>query len=560
MASTAIYIFFAATLALLSLIVYGRKIRGIWLLVWGLVPVVLVYLFNPDFRVYSFHSFMHGGIVYQIINGNIPPPDPLVGGQPAHYPWGFHLVAAGLSRLLGVSPFVSMALLNIASLLATMVLVYRISQLLISKHRAGVLAVVGAVFGSTLVIPEMLALLPDGTPTEIRGIPIIHKFITINPLPAGLAVFLLALYATIRLLQGKGSLGNTLLLFASALAVGFIYPAFMPAAAASVCLGLIVTVVVQVKVIARPRWVRVAVAFAAVVVAGLVLRPYLASIGSGTVSNMEIFTRTGIRSNLLRYIIILAPVMVIVAINARGLAARCRCSGLLAVLTVAAGSAGVYLAIHLPFDNEYKLLLISMVMLGMLGGLAFDSMLDRCRKPVVLILIILFVIPALRVTWLRTTRGRKIPSTHVERGIDIESLDEDDNELYRWIRSRTPPNSIFIDSNLDLPVLGQRQLYIPPKTRGREQQKGYGMIKIILQSQSGYGHDLISGRTAVVERIYDTAKPLREQDLAPLSEIAASLYVIARDKPTADRLDRAGFREVFTSAGGRRIYLHVPAD
>ncbi len=556
MTGTVIYAFSACSVLLLALIVTGRKIRGIWLLLWGLSPVILVYVLNPDFRVYSFHSFMHGGIVYQILTGGIPPLDPLVGGQPAHYPWGFHVLAAGLSGLLRLSPFISMALLNIVSLLVTMMLIYKISQLLVTSRRAGILAVVGSVFGSTPVIPELLKALPEGTPTEIRGIPILHKFISVNPLPVGLVMLLLAVYAAIRLFQGRGVVWSILLLFGSTLATGFMYPAFLPGIAAGIGLGFAFTVVVRVGKGTCRELPRSVLALAALAVTGLVLRPYLTSIGSGTVSNMEILRWTNVGSNLLRYVLTLAPVVVIIALNGRGLAARLESRGLLTIVIAAVASAGVYLAIHLPLDNEYKLLLISMVMLGILGGLAFDSMLERYSRPAVLVLIILFVLPALRVTWLRTVRGRDIPSTYVERGINVEPLDRYDNELYRWIRTDTAPGSIFIDSRLEVPVLGQRQILIPPPAQGRQQQKGFGMIKVILTAQSGYESDLVNGRTEIVDRIYGPSNRLRASDIETLRTLAVDVYAIARTAVTADKLEAAGFKAVFASSdGSRRVFL-----
>lgn len=559
MISTVIYAFFACSLVLLSLILLGRKIPWIWLLLWGLSPVILVYALNPDFRVYSFHSFMHGGIVYQILNGKIPPPDPLVAGQATHYPWGFHMLAAGLSRLLRVSPFISMALLNIISLLLVMVFIYKISQLLIVSRRAGILAVIGAVFGSTPVVPELLRMLPKTIPTEIRGIPMLHKFISVNPLPIGLVLFLPAVYAAIRLFQGKRLVVNTLLVAGSALATGFVYPAFLPGIAAGVGLGFIVIVALRTAGLGRSGLAGGMLTVAALAVAGLILRPYLTSIGSGTVSNMQILDRRSVVANLARWVTTLAPVTVLIVLNLRQLTARLDRRGLLVVAVVAVASAGVYLAIHLPFDNEYKLLLISMVMLGMLGGLAFDAMLERYRRPAVLALVIVFIIPALRVTWLRAVRGRKVPSTYVERGMNTEPVDSEEAEFYRWIRTDTAANSVFIDSGLEIPVLGRRRLFIPPPGRGRQHQKGFGMIRIILTAQSGYDAELIDSRISIVDRLYDTSERLRPRDIAELRALGADVYAIARDTETAGDLENTGFLQVFSSPGGNRVYL-LPKD
>jgi hypothetical protein len=66
--------FAAAVFLLLYTILLGRKLSSLWLILAGIAPVVIVHVVNPSFRVWSFHSLLHGGIVYQILNGNLPPP------------------------------------------------------------------------------------------------------------------------------------------------------------------------------------------------------------------------------------------------------------------------------------------------------------------------------------------------------------------------------------------------------------------------------------------------------------------------------------------------------
>ncbi|HVP57161.1 MAG TPA: hypothetical protein VMU02_03600, partial [bacterium] len=101
------YALTAVTLGWLGFFLAGKRIPKIWLVALGVAPVALIYVLNPEFRVYSFHSFMHAGIIYQILNGNIPPTDPLLAGHAVAYPWGGHLIAAGLSRVFDITPFLS---------------------------------------------------------------------------------------------------------------------------------------------------------------------------------------------------------------------------------------------------------------------------------------------------------------------------------------------------------------------------------------------------------------------------------------------------------------------
>jgi hypothetical protein len=545
-----IYPFAAGSLVLLYLVLSRVRIPKIWLLVWGICPVIIVYALNPDFRVYSFHSFMHGGIIYQVLNGSVPPVDPVVAGYPVHYPWGPHVIAAGISRALSISPFYSLAVMNIISLGFTLILAYKISRLLVADERANILSAVGAVYASTLFIPELLKLLPEGVPTEIRGVPLIHKFITVNTLPVGTVFFLLGLYAGIRLFSGRRPQVSLMLLFISVLGTGFFYPAFIPGLAASVLLGVVIMVLCRLGGLKSASTWRIGGLLAVLIVGLVVLRPYLTVIGSGTVASLEILDWRHVGSNIVRFLLAAGPILALVLITLRALAGRCRPAGLVTLAVVAIATAATYFAIHLPLENEYKLLLLASTALGILGGLAFDVMLGRYRKSAVFIVLALFLLPTFRVVRLRAMRGSRIPSTYIERGITVTSAEAEENELYTWIRTNTDPASTFIDSELEIPVLGQRRLFIPLTERGRGQQKGYGMISVILRSQSGYDPAMLDARTEVARKIYRSPQALTDDDMKIFADLPGEPYVVTRTPDAAEGLSGDRFRHVYSSSGG----------
>ena len=291
MTTLAIYTFAGASVVLAGLVLSGRRIRRPWLVVWGVAPVILVYALNPGFRVSSFHSFMHGGIVYRILGGDVPPGDPLVAGYAVHYPWGTHLVAAAISLALRTTPFYALAVLNVAALAAVLVIIYRISCLLTEDRLANILSVMVACYAVTPVIPEMLRPLPAGFPTEIRGIPIIHKFITVNNLPVGLVFFLLALHAAMRLYAPGGiRRAHAIRLLVWTSACGFFYPAFLPGLVGGAVLGYLVGLFLWLRNRTGPGPARGLLPLAAVGVGAAVLLPYLMATGSGTVASMEVLS------------------------------------------------------------------------------------------------------------------------------------------------------------------------------------------------------------------------------------------------------------------------------
>jgi hypothetical protein len=550
------YIFAAVSLALLLAYLYGREIRTIWLVLWGMSPVILVYALNPGFRVYSFHSFMHGGIVYQIMNGNIPPPDPLVAGYPVHYPWGAHLVAAGISSAFRITPFYSLAIMNVLSLGASMVLVYQISRQLIADDKANVLSVMTSLFGITVIMPEIVRRLPDGFPTEMRGVPLIHKFITINNLPVGVACLLLGVCAALRLIRYGRLLPNALLLFGAVAGTGFFYPGFLPGVIASIVLGLALAIGLRLRRRAYPDLTRLVILAAVGIGAVVLLRPYLISTGGGTVVAVDLFGAGNMAKNMVKYLVVTLPILIIIYINRRALRFALEAGNLLVISVIAAATLGSYAFIHLPFDNEYKLLLASACVVGIVGGIAFRMMERRHGKLMVFILLAFFLLPSLRVARLRITRGRDIPGTYTEEGINLESADPEHNEFYRWIRQKTDPKSTFIDTELEFPVLAQRQMLVAMGGKGRKDQKGFGSINIILQAQSGYDQAMLARRRRVVDKILGSQTRITEAEMDELRSLPGDLYVVARTDPVKRRLTEAGLREIYrTSHDGLRLFL-----
>ncbi|MFH1312127.1 MAG: hypothetical protein ABIJ00_02770 [Candidatus Eisenbacteria bacterium] len=543
-----IYTLIAGSLLLVLLILSGRRIPWIWLVLWGISPLLIVYLLNPGFRVYSFHSFMHGGIVYQILNGDIPPLDPLVAGHPVHYPWGPHLIAAGISGIFRVTPFYSLAFLNAASLVLVLVLIYKISRLLVDDDRAAILAVICSVYGVTVFIPEMLELLPDGFPAEIRGIPILHKFITLNTLPIGLVCFLLALYSAIRLLRGSHLVGTGMLLLASILGTGFFYPAFMPGIIATVATGLVVALVLHIGDRGRVNWLRAGLVLAATCIGLAVLRPYLTSVGAGTLSSLAILNWTYVGKNSIKYLLVAVPMLVIVLANLGTIRDRFQRPALFVVAAATLATMGSYVLTHLPFDNEYKFLLLSTVTLGILGGAVLGSLRGSYGKCMAFVLIGLLLIPSFRIVRLRVSRGHDVASTYVERGVNIHTTNEEENELYTWIRENTATNSVFIDRELEIPVLARRQLLVGVGGSRRPGQKGFGGINIILQFQSGYDTEMLNTRRRIVDRIYSESDRLTETEWDELRSLTSDIYVVARTPEQSGIQSQAGFKRVFASS------------
>jgi len=523
------YAFVAVVLAWLLTFLLGRRLPWPLLLALGVSPVVLIYAFNPEFRVYSFHSFMHAGITYQILNGNIPPPDPLVAGHTVPYPWAAHLVAAGISRAFNVTPFLAIAALNVVSLALCLVLVYRISALVVRNHRANVLSAVVAVYAVTFTNPSLMKVLSLPATTEFRGVPLLLKFITINVLPLGLVCFLLFVHSVLRLEATRRLFPHAAIFLVSVLGVGFLYPAFLPAVGLSLALAWTASLALFRREPLRWSLVTVASTVAGLVIGVALARPYLGLLTAGTVGQMQVLVPRLVAGNLIRYLVVTAPILAVILVGRKAFrTADVKALAFLAL--VAAGGAAGYLAIHLNMDNEYKLLLLSAAALGIPGGIAFGHLAGPrpgWRTAVVFAVLAAFLFPTFRFVRLKLVQERagRPSQEFLEKGRSIRPAGADAAAFYQWIKDNTDPHSAFIDRQMVIPVLAERALFVPIKGDDPRDRKGFGPVDLILRLQSGYPEDLINGRRTIAGRIYE-GLPLTGQQRQEIRGLGGDLYVV----------------------------------
>ena len=123
-----------------------------------------------------------------------------------------------------------------------------------------------------------------------------------------------------------------------------------------------------------------------------------------------------------------------------------------------------------------------------------------------------------------------IPKTFVEKGKFIYSTDDEENQLYEWIRNNTAKESIFIDSSNLLPVFAQRQLFIgiDKINEKKVSTTGYCSITWLLEDIYGYNIDLLQSRRTLVEDIYGTGPIASLQPLDELSKFNENIYLIVR--------------------------------
>ncbi len=539
-----------AVIWLIFFIFSRKKIPKLCSVMLGLSPLILIYLLNPNLRIFSFHGFRHAGIVYQLLQGNIPPLNPLLAGEVLQHPWGWHCIAALITGIFNITPFSSFAIINTVSLCLTMVLVYKISQLTCRDEKANTFSVLIAIFAVTILdvylVLGLHRLLKVNIPFEHRGIPIWDKFSNSNGVPLGTVFFLLALFSLIKLFQSKNRWGNTLLFLFSLLGCGFLYPAFLPGLISSTGLLCLVNLFSPRQGDFARDAKKIILLTGALAVGLLSLSPYFLSITSGLKSQLHLFNLEWMSIKIMRFALVAFPLLIIIFINRRYLLHNANRAGLTVLITVVIATLGCNIIFSLPLDTEVKFFMLSAMTLGIVGGIAIHGMNQRFSKLLVLSIVLLFLAPLYRQVQVKLLLQKDDPPVselYYEKGRYLYSTSSEENELYQWIKNQTEKNSPFIDLQLTVPVLAQRQLFIgmdseaPLKRTPRGMKEVFGgvagytsTIDSFLRFVNCYAPELIDTRQAFVETLYGVNEKLTAAQMNLFFTAYKNLYVVVRAK------------------------------
>jgi hypothetical protein len=530
----------------------------VWLALGGVLMMVAVFLLNPVVVYRTPHSFLHASISYQILNGEVPPGDPLVAGYPVRYPWGVHLLAACLSRILKVTPFVSFAILNVAAMAAVILLIFRISRLMIRDRLANSLSVFIAVIAISPPYVWILNRLALDVAVETQGVPALKKFLNVNPMPVGLVFLLLFVYCLIVFLERKPRLMPVAGMTVGALGCGFFYAPFLPgilAGAGGVCLAAFIR---RGPVFPEVRPARAAAALGVAVLCAVALFPYLRLIGGGVAETAEILNSRYIVINIIKYLIIVLPILVVVAVGG-GVSGLGKAGPAGIVLwTFVAANAFCYFAFHLPLDNEHKFMLVSTLILGIIGGISFAGALRKYNRLAVLAVIIVFAVPGISLVYSKMSEREQFPYVPAPGGINLDPIEPKQQDLYAWIRENTATGGVFIDTEIDLPVCGRRKLFVPARRPRGERANLYGRLEFILGLQSGYGLSFLNQRRRILEDIYAGKASGIARMSADLGGSVLDFYMVARSTRDVRTFGEMGLEQIFCAPDGVPALYRLP--
>ena len=509
----------------------------------GAAAVVAAVMFaNPYLRIRG-DAWVHGGIIWEIIERGIPPQDPRFAGLTLCYVWFYNYFIALLTTLRGGDPFALMAISNAVSMFATLGLAWLIGRQLWKTPRAaagsallmalGFNAAMWLLWPVRLVRPlagrlrnpeEIAAALAashwnnawvilDLSPPHTFMVSFLDKLLHGTAINIAYLMMLVYLWAMVRALQGKR---GAALLWGAAAASGMLF--FHGVVGLSVIPVAFGTLGLAWLLAGRWTWLparaRLA-SFAGATAAGALLAtPYTIAISRAWPA-----TRSGLHHSYLR----VEPVQLFTILTALAVAAWFARRPLRRVVAERHGAAAVlalYLAgmlvfssvVSLPLENQTKFIFEAFAGLAVIGGAAFHEELAEWRRrfglagAVAIGAVVLAGVPVLTIRgYLLDRSGTTAPEAHAAPG---------EEALYAWMRAATPAQAVFTDNRFRslIMVKGRRQLLLGSDS-GPE--------------RAAFPLEQVLERRAALANLYGRADSL-DRDVAILTRPRRPAYVLLR--------------------------------
>ncbi len=538
--------------AVALLVLLGRRpprcVDRVAAVLLALLPLALLFWLNPAFRIYSRHGLFHASILVRIVELGVPPSSPLVAGEPLFYHWAYELVAAAVSVATSLPPSWSFAIVNLVSLTLVIVVLARVSDRLFERRERSLLAPLVAIFAITPVpmwwLKSTAPMSGLAGPLMTRATPVFQKFANTNGVPLGLVCIALSLVA---LRSPAGAVSRWAGLAATIAACGLLYPPLLPAQLVTVAVFSVVEALID-----RSRAPKVIGLDAVASVAGLgFAAAAMALLGMRPVAKGGLFDAAFVGADLVSVLLTAAPSAVLIAVVWRRLSGCADRRLIIQLLAAAAAHAGCFLVVALAERNEYKFLIVSQVLLGLVGGAALAVLRRRSGTLVAGALAVLFLGSFVQIYDNCFRLHRETPIVLDEDGRQLRHPSREQAELYSWISQHTPADAVFIDSEHLVTVLGPRALLIPYRTaagvRFAEPERGFmHRLDTAPMRLFGISGDLATPRRRLVQGVIDGAPGDRNHWLALAGRIGIDpLFVVCRTPAQHRRLDALGAQSMY---------------
>jgi hypothetical protein len=533
--------------------------------------VAIPWLWEPNFRRYSWHGLLHTDIVYAFARGALLPEEPELAGISLAYPWIGHVYWSLLAWSADLSPTIIYLLSNLSLLAATGILSYWSARELGASEPTALAVPVILALGTN--IPGLIgwSIIPPndngiwwGLFGDLRYAPFLLKFVTFETMPFGLALHTALVFLSVSAVRKHRSL-EIFLIPTILTATAALYPNLFPASALLV-MALIVTLFLGRQYTEGQytgRQLLGLVFLSALAVIGGVLFVKLYSAGR-TTGILQISSAAAVAKKSLAAALALGPF-------AAGMLWLWRSEPLhhrAPLLTLALGACGAVvlnLLLRIGGLNEYKFIMAAGICIAAPAMIGFERAFLHTRRarwallatcPVILALVML------------SYSVNRIP-THGTKPLEARegsfwlTLTPDNYEA-SWIdavRKYTPPATVIAINHPDFHTTSftARSLLVP--SQGTKYHFGYNMAsEFNMLVERGYSQQLFEERYKLLQRIYKR-EPVAEmaQVLNGLTSLGRPIAIVFEPNDGRAFLDwlranRIG-TDLFNDNSGRAVYL-----
>lgn len=503
----------------------------------------------------SIHGMLHSAILFEALDGGVPPANPFFAGEPLRYYWTWHLAVAAPVELAGADPTIVFAAGNVAACLAFALLLGHLAVFLAARTfgaagpRVGALGValgllslnpLGALFfskqadelGAKFSSLEQLAAGDDvirylqalALGKDDRITATLTKFFNVSSFPIALALLAASWLFAARTIERPDRGNVVLLLIATA---GGIALSPLTGLTGGLAIGLAVTLALIPALRDAPTRNHLLATAGTLLLAVLAAIPFVLFSGGDDSGSVRLGASL---AKLLEHSLALGPAIAVALFAVIAASSRNHAGRVLALAGLLLLPLGVLL--KFPVNSEYKLVREAAPLLGVFAAVSLDRLLARKSIATTLLatLVVLAFVPTNAIAWnaYRASARAELPFRFTAGYFELDRNAHPIAEIHEWIRLHTAADAVLLDDHdtvrhfagpfhgAEAPALAQRAVFC---------------------DRPSYMNDFepdLPARRATQESIY-AGRKLAPDDVRRLDAFGSRLYAIVRaDSPRYD--------------------------
>lgn len=533
--------------------------------------VAIPWLWNPDFRRYSWHGLMHTDIVYAFARGVLLPEEPELAGLSLAYPWVGHIYWSVLAWSADLSPTVIYLVTNLVLLAATGTLYYSLARELGSSEVTSLATLVILALGTNLPGLVGWSIIPGNDNGiwwailgDLRYAPFLLKFVTFETMTFGLALYTALAFLCVSALRKHEPL-ELFLIPTVVAAIGALYPNMFPASV--LLLAGLIGILLFGRRYREGHYTRkqllglIAGSVVAVIAGILIIELYSMSRSSGI---LKISSFAALAKKSIAAILAVGPFAASMYWLWQSEPIHRR-APLLVLALGATGAIALNLFLRIGALDEYKFIMAAGICLTAPAMIGFDRVFLKTQRArwkilVTCLLVLVVIMVSYSVNRIPNHGTKPLDASEESFWLTLAPQNPDAN----WIdavRKNTPPTTVVVVNHPEFHTTSftARSLLVP--SEGAKYHFGYNIAsKPNMLVLRGYSREVFEERYDLLRRIYTTELVGgMNQVLQKLMSLGRPVAIVFRPHDGRAFLSWLQINgngvELFNDHSGRSVYL-----